>query len=163
MPFTPFHLGPLLIIGLPLRNRLHAPTLLVGGIILDVEPLLVLVYGLSYPLHGYAHTFIAGLAIGLATGYLLSKLERFLRILWLPLKLETKNHLNIKNYLVAGILGTTSHILLDTPLYNDIRPFYPLNTNPLYSPGLTNLIYQSCLLLGIIGITYYLVLLFRHK
>ncbi len=163
MPFTPFHLGPLLVIGLLLRNRLHAPTLLIGSIILDVEPLLVLVYGLPYPLHGYAHTLIASLAIGLATGYILYKLERFLRILWLPLKLETRNQLSLKTYLVAGALGTVSHILLDTPLYSDIKPFYPFGVNPLYNPGLTILIYQSCLLLGSIGLTYYILLLFRGE
>ena len=42
MPFTPFHLGPALGFGLPLRNYLHVPTFLVASILVDVEPFVVL-------------------------------------------------------------------------------------------------------------------------
>jgi len=48
MPFTPFHLGPALTIGLPLRRFIHAPTFIVANVIVDVEPFLVMVLGLNY-------------------------------------------------------------------------------------------------------------------
>ena len=64
MPFTPFHLGPALGLGLPLRRYMHVPTFIVASVILDVEPFLVLQFGLNYPLHGYLHTFLASLFVG---------------------------------------------------------------------------------------------------
>lgn len=60
MPFTPFHLGPAIFFGMLLRRNMHMPTFIVANVILDVEPLLVLILGLKYPLHGYFHTFIIG-------------------------------------------------------------------------------------------------------
>ena len=63
MPFTMFHLGPALAIGLPLRN-VHVPTFIVANVILDVEPLLVIFFGLNYPLHGYMHTLLLAFMVG---------------------------------------------------------------------------------------------------
>ncbi|MCX8170580.1 MAG: hypothetical protein N3E47_01215 [Candidatus Bathyarchaeota archaeon] len=57
MPFTLFHLGPALGLGLPLRRRLHVPTLVLANVIVDLEPFFVLFLGLDYPLHGYFHIF----------------------------------------------------------------------------------------------------------
>ena len=45
----------------------------------------------------------------------------------------------------AGVLGTLLHVLLDSPLYDDIRPFYPLTANPLYNPALSSEVYGVCL------------------
>ena len=77
MPFTPFHLGPALGFGLPLRNYLHVPTFLVASILVDVEPFVVLSLGLDYPLHGYLHTFIVAFILGLALGYAMFLLKGF--------------------------------------------------------------------------------------
>ena len=68
MSFTPFHLGPALGLGLPLRRYLHVPTFLAASVVVDVEPLLVLVLGLDYPLHGYLHTFLFASLTGLLLG-----------------------------------------------------------------------------------------------
>jgi len=51
MPFTPFHLGPALGLGLPLRRYVYVPTFILANVIVDVEPFLVLFLGLRYPLH----------------------------------------------------------------------------------------------------------------
>jgi hypothetical protein len=79
MPFTPFHLGPALGLGLPLRKNVHVPTFIMANVILDVEPFLVLQFGLNYPLHGYLHTFLASLFAGLLFGYAMFILERFVQ------------------------------------------------------------------------------------
>ena len=90
MPFTPFHLGPGLGLGLPLRKYLHAPTFLLASVIVDVEPFLVLVLGLRYPLHGYVHTFLVAISIGLVLGYAMFLLENFLQPLYKIFLLEKK-------------------------------------------------------------------------
>lgn len=159
MPFTPFHLGPALGLGLPLRRYMHVPTFIVANVILDIEPFLVLQFRLNYPLHGYLHTFLAALFIGLLLGYTMFTLERFLKPIYKTLLLETGNSLNLKAFLLSGALGTWLHVLLDSPLYAEIQPFYPLTTNPLYNPALETEVYSLCVWMGIFGIIWYVSLL----
>ena len=158
MPFTPFHFGPALVLGLPFRKYIHAPTFVVANVIVDVEPFLVLFLGLRYPLHGYLHTFFLAFLLGLALGYAMFLLERVLHPLYKVFLLEADN-LKLKSFMVAGVLGTMAHVLLDSPLYGDIRPFYPLTVNPLLNPALTVEVYSLCVWMGILGITYYVGLL----
>jgi hypothetical protein len=159
MPFTPFHLGPALSLGLPLRRYVHVPTFIVANVIVDVEPFLVLQYGLNYPLHGYLHTFLLSFVVGLLLGYAMFILERFLKPIYKTLLLETGSSLNLKSFLLSGALGTMLHVLLDSPLYAAIQPFYPLATNPLYNPALAIEVYSLCVWMGIFGIIYYVSLL----
>ena len=60
MPFTPFHLGPALFLGLLLFRLVDLPTFLAANVILDLEPLAVLLLDLDYPLHGLFHSFLGG-------------------------------------------------------------------------------------------------------
>jgi len=159
MPFTPFHLGPAFGLGLPFRKYLHVPTFILANIILDVEPFLVLFLDLRYPLHGYFHTFLLALFVGLSLGYTMFLLEKFLHKFYGDLLLEPNGKLSLKSFMVAGVLGTTIHILLDAPLYSEMQPFYPLTVNPLYNPLMSTEIYNICVWLGIIGIIYYIYLL----
>jgi membrane-bound metal-dependent hydrolase YbcI (DUF457 family) len=159
MPFTPFHLGPALGLGLPLRRYLHVPTFIIANVILDIEPFLVLLFGLNYPLHGYLHTFLASLLVGLLLGYAMFILEKFLKPIYKTLLLETDKSLNLKAFMLSGALGTGLHVLLDSPLYTEIQPFYPLTTNPLYNPALTIDVYSLCVWMGIFGIIWYVSLL----
>jgi len=159
MPFTPFHLGPALGFGLPLRNYLHVPTFLVASILVDVEPFVVLSLGLDYPLHGFLHTFILAFILGLVLGYAMFLLERILRSLYKTLLLELNATPKLKSFIVAGVLGTMLHVLLDCPLYDDIRPFYPLLANPLYHLASSSEVYGFCMWMGILGIAFYLGLL----
>jgi membrane-bound metal-dependent hydrolase YbcI (DUF457 family) len=159
MPFTPFHLGPGLGLGLPLRKYLHAPTFLLASVIVDVEPFLVLFLGLRYPLHGYVHTFLVAIPLGLVLGYIMFLLQRFLQPFHRIFLLETGNSLSLKSFVVAGGLGTGLHILLDTPLYADMTPFYPITSNPFYNPSLTPEIYSLCIWMGAFGVICYLGLI----
>jgi len=159
MPFTPFHLGPALGFGLPLRKYLHVPTFLVANILLDVEPFLVLSLGLNYPLHGYLHTFIVAFILGLALGYAMFLLERIPRSLYKTLLLESNATPKLRSFIVAGVLGTMLHVLLDSPLYDDIRPFYPLTANPLFNPASSLEVYSFCVWMGMFGAAFYIALL----
>ncbi len=83
-------------------------------------------------------------------------LERFLQPLYRTFLLETSNGLRLRSFVAAGVLGTGMHVLLDTPLYGDIAPFYPNTTNPFYNPSLTPEIYSLCVWMGAFGIIHYL-------
>ena len=155
MPFTPFHFGPALGFGLPLRKYIHVPTFILANVIVDVEPFLVLFLGLRYPLHGYVHTFILAFFVGLTLGYVMFLLERIFSPLYKILLLEKDRTLNPRSFIVAGALGTLLHVLLDSPLYSDIQPFYPITTNPFYNPALSLEVYSFCVWMGILGIAFY--------
>lgn len=134
MPFTPFHLGPALGFGLPLRKYLHVPTFLVANVLVDVEPILVLLLQLvypqfDYPLHGYLHSFILASILGLALGYVMFLLESPLQPLYRTFLLESDGTPKLKSFIIAGVFGTMLHVLLDAPLYYEIRPFYPSSAN----------------------------------
>ena len=160
MPFTPFHLGPALAIGLPLRKHLHAPTFIVGNLVLDIEPFMVIVLGLNYPLHAYLHTFLSALIVGLLLGFVMYKLEKPMQPLYKVTLLETDGTLGIKSFLLAGVFGTSLHVLFDAVLYSEMAPFFPWIINPLIGMGLSVFqVYSFCIWLGILGIAYYLVAL----
>lgn len=165
MPFTPFHLGPALFFAIPLRRYIHAPTFILANVLLDVEPLFVLVLGLNYPLHGYLHTFAAAVVVGVVFGFAMFFLERSMHPLYKTLLLEPDAVFNKSQFIVAGVLGTMLHVLFDAPLYWDIKPFYPLTVNPLYGSASSVEIDILSGWLGILGVTFYLILLivWAHK
>ncbi len=132
---------------------------MLANIILDVEPFLVLFYGLNYPFHGYLHTFLLAFFVGLALSCAMFLLERILHPLYKLFLFESDNMLSLKSFLAAGVLGTALHVLFDSPLYGEMRPFYPLTMNPLYNPALSLEIYSLCVWMGILGIAYYVAIL----
>jgi len=164
MPFTVFHLGPALALGLLLRRYIHVPTFILANVLIDIEPLLVLVLDLNYSLHGYLHTLLFASMFGAVLGYTMYLLEKVFRPLYRALHLVPENPIKIKSFIVAGVSGSVLHVLLDSPLYHDIKPFYPIhNCNPLLNPNLTTIIYSICIFTGLIGVAYYIYLLLSEK
>lgn len=159
---TPFHFGPALALGLPLRKYLHAPTLIVASVAMDVEPFLVLVLDLDYPLHGYLHTLLGAAALGLVLGLLMRALEGLLGDLWKSMLLGPPRDTSLRPFIAAGVLGAASHILLDAPIHREMVPFYPLPGNPLYNPELFIEVDALCIITGVLGLAYYLYLLFTE-
>jgi hypothetical protein len=47
----------------------------------------------------------------------------------------------------AGVSGWALHVLLDAPLYSDIRPLLPLTVNPFYNPNLDFTASSLCVIL----------------
>jgi len=161
LPFTPFHLGPALALGLFSRKYIHIPTFIIANVIIDIEPFMVVLLDLNYPLHGYLHTFIGAIIVGLALGYVMYLFNEIFEALWKRLFLVSGSDIGLKQFIITGISGTILHVVLDAPLYYDIKPLYPISFNPIYNPGLTLMIYMVCLILGIIGLIYYLYMVLK--
>jgi len=159
MPFTPFHLGPALCLGVPFRSYVHAPTFILANVVLDFEPLLVLTLGLNYPLHGYLHTFLAAIVLGFAFGLGMFLIEGRMHPLYETLQLEPETPLKRSRFTIAGVAGTLLHVLFDSPLYSDIKPFYPLTLNPLYGSVSSSDIFLITFVMGIFGIAFYILIL----
>ena len=135
MPFTPYHLGPGLFVGLLLLSFIDFPTFLVASVIVDLEPFLVLALNLNYPLHGFFHSFLGGTLVALPLTLVMYRIRDKFSSLLSFFKLEQK--VSFKSVLAAALSGIYIHILLDSRGYTDIQPFYPSNYNPLLTTGIS--------------------------
>jgi len=142
MPFTPFHIGPHACASLPLGRRIDVPVFVGVSFAIDLEPLAVMLGNLDYPLHGWCHTLLVGGLAGLLCGGaaypfrgLLAKAMDALRLPYAP---------TLAKMTLSGALGAMLHVLLDAPLYADIRPFFPSAANPLYQLLSPAAVYAIC-------------------
>ncbi len=130
MPLTPYHWGPSFWIGLFLFRIFDFPTLLIASVIIDIEPFCVVVFNASWPLHGFFHSFLGGSILAVFTAVVMHLLRNQLKKITAVFKLAQNS--SFKKILWTSFFGVYFHIILDAPLYTDIKPLYPLQTNPLY-------------------------------
>jgi membrane-bound metal-dependent hydrolase YbcI (DUF457 family) len=155
MPFTPFHLGPAVLIGFILLGYLDLPTFIVASVLVDLEPLAVLVFGLPGPLHGFFHSFLGASVAAVLLAVVMARVRGSLG--FLGGFLGSGERRGSRGFLVAALLGTWSHVLLDAPLYGEMRPFYPLGGNPFLGVDLyLGLgVYRFCFLSGVVGVALF--------
>jgi hypothetical protein len=75
MPFTPYHFGPGLFLGLVFLGFIDFPTFLVASVIVDIEPLLVMLFRLDYSLHGFFHFLLGGTLVAVALTLVMTKIR----------------------------------------------------------------------------------------
>jgi len=152
MPFTPFHLGPALLLGLILYNILDFPTFLIANIIIDVEPFIILIMGLNQPLHGFFHSFIGGTIISFALFFVILRVRKFFEIIMGVFNL--KQNWSQKSIMASALSGVYLHIILDSRLYTDIKPFFPSTWNPFFSNSIFSSfdVYGFCIFSALAGI-----------
>jgi membrane-bound metal-dependent hydrolase YbcI (DUF457 family) len=134
MPFTPYHLGPALFLGLLFLSFIDFPTFLIASVIVDMEPFLVLFFNLNYPLHGFFHSLLGGTLVAVPLAIVMQKTRDNLSPLMPYFRLEQK--VSFRSILLASLSGIYIHILLDSRIYTDIQPFYPFTYNPLLTTGI---------------------------
>ena len=162
MPFTPIHMGSGIFIKALLQGSF---SLMVFGwtqIIMDIQPLIVLVTGEGH-LHGFSHTYIGAILLALlaaVTGKYLSQFG-----LWI-LKLRPNINTNIAwpVVLLSAYIGSFSHVFLDSIMHSDVQPFYPINlSNPVLHIISVEALHKVCLYSGLIGAAVYYFVLWRNK
>jgi membrane-bound metal-dependent hydrolase YbcI (DUF457 family) len=158
VPFTPFHFGPHACVSLPFCRHLDVSVFLAANVAVDIEPLLVLVFKLDYPLHGYCHTLLIGGLVGLALATaayplrnLIGTVMNFVRLPYQPTYLKMA---------LSGVLGAWLHVLFDAPIYDDIQPFYPWQANPLLGLVSPGAVYSICLLCFVPALILYVYVAF---
>jgi len=131
MPFTPYHFGPSVFVGLALRRWLDIPVFVLANIIVDIEVLVIAVLGLGRPQHRYAHTLLIGACVGViwaVAAYPARPLfERLMQLLRIPY--ET----NFWKMLISGVLGVWFHVLIDSIYHWDVPMFWPSKARPLFN------------------------------
>jgi membrane-bound metal-dependent hydrolase YbcI (DUF457 family) len=142
MPFTPFHFGPSGFVGLAFRKWIGLPVFVLANVVIDLEPGIVLLFGLDYPAHGLCHTFLVGAGVGVVWAFAAfwsrGLIGRLMRLFGLGY--ET----NLRKVLVSAVLGVWFHVLLDSFCWPDVQPFWPLHANPFLSLATIKTVYLLC-------------------
>ncbi len=163
MPFTPYHMGPGILIKAVLQGSFSLMVFGWAQIIMDLQPLVVLITGKGH-LHGFSHTYFGAslLAIFAAiTGKYLSELGLFI------LRLSKKpNQIKIAWWVVflSAFIGTFSHVLIDSIMHADIVPFFPFSSeNKILGLVSIDRLHKLCLYSGIFGAGLYFLVQFKLK
>lgn len=154
MPFTPFHLGPAFLLGELFEKKVNLISILLGSIVIDVRAAYCLFTGCR-PLHGPLHTFLSATVIAFLLAWVLFSQGYGLQKITEKLKIEQTY--SFMSVMTGAIIGTWSHVLFDSFLYTDIRPLWPLESNPFLGLVDSEAMYLMCLLsfLPATGIYYY--------
>src|SRR5690606_34172422 len=147
MPFTPFHLGP----GAAFKalGGRHFSFMVFGGsqVLMDIEPLMGILQDRDI-LHGYTHTIIGALLIGLVAGAIGRPIST------LALKLMEIPHYPFTwaASFLGAFVGTFSHVLLDAIMHSDMNPLWPLvQGNTLLNAITVESLHVLCVVLGLSG------------
>jgi len=155
MPFTLLHLGPALLIALFAYPLLDVPTLLVASIVLDLEPLTVILLGLQRPLHGQLHSLTLGTLVALATALGMHLLRQRTRPILMKARLGQGN--DVRGYAAAAVAGAWTHVALDAFLYADLTLLYPAQLNPFLGLADAATVFNVCLVSFPLAIIVYLL------
>ncbi len=159
MPFTPLHMGPGLVIKALFRGSFSLVVFGVAQIIMDLQPLFVILTGQGH-LHGFSHTCLGATLIG-GFSMVLGKYFAEWLLARLPLPPVT---LSWKVVGISAFLGTYTHVLLDTIMHADLLPWYPFSSHNellyLLSHDALNL---TCLITGLLGGAVCLIYLLIQK
>ncbi len=130
MPFTPYHFGPSGFIGLVLRKWIDVPVFVLANVIVDVEVLVVMFFGLGVPYHRYGHTLLIGAAVGALWGVaayrLRPLLEGLMQVFHIPYQPR------FWTMVTSGILGVWLHVLIDGAYHHDVKVFWPSKSESLW-------------------------------
>lgn len=163
MPFTPFHMGPGILIKAILQGSFSLMVFGWSQIIMDLQPLWVLINGHGH-LHGFSHTFVGATLLAIfsaLTGKYLSELG--LKIIGIS---KTGNIIEISWFIsfTSAFVGCFSHVVLDAIMHSDVEPFYPftLSNQFLGALSVANL-HKLCLYSGLVGTVIYYVTQWRLR
>jgi membrane-bound metal-dependent hydrolase YbcI (DUF457 family) len=147
MPFTPIHLGP----GAAFKaiGGRHFSLMVFGGsqVLMDIEPLIGIIQNKPI-LHGYTHTLVGALLIGLVAGVIGRPISAFVLKL-----LQIKHHpFTWGASFSSAFVGTFSHIGLDAIMHSDMNPLWPIiQGNSLLGIISIGSLHLLCLVLGVFG------------
>jgi len=158
VPFTPFHLGPALLFSLALSATFDLFTFLVASVIPDLEPFYVMYFRVSgYPLHGFFHSYLGSSLLIVLVAAIVYPLRSLVNRIMMAFRVSQKS--SFKKILFTSFVGVYSHVFLDSFLYEEMMPLYPLQGNPfiniLFPYGSYSLVYGFCSVTVLLGIVLY--------
>jgi hypothetical protein len=148
VPFTPFHLGPGLLLKSAFPRRLSLTAFAATQVAVDLEPLYFILRG-EYPVHRVLHTVWAAGAVGVGVGLAVSALARGRTA---RLGVAAREEFERGAAVLGGLLGGVSHPLLDGLMHRDVHALRPLaETQWVLDAGGVTALHVGCLGAGALG------------
>ena len=165
MPFTPFHFGPAAAVKAVAPRHFSFTMFVFTNVAIDVEPLYYMLTN-DWPIHRFFHSYLGATiaavvcffagrpvcawAIRLWNARLSEAQARWLRV---------EPRIEILPAATGVLVGTWSHVLLDSLMHSDMEPLAPFAAGS----GMTNLVTIAqlelfCALAGALGVAALLVL-----
>ena len=150
MPFTPFHMGPGLVVKALLQGSFSLMVFGWAQIVMDIQPLIVMIIGRGH-LHGFSHSYVGATLLAVfsaLSGKYLSELGLF--VLGLNKLWQVKIAWWVS--FLSAFIGTFSHVLLDSIMHSDLEPFFPVTTDNAFL-GLISVsaLHKVCLYSALLG------------
>lgn len=154
MSFTPFHMGPGILVKALLQGSFSLMVFGWSQIVMDLQPLVAIVTG-EGKLHGFTHTYIGATLIAIfsaVTGKYLSQ--------WALVVVSHGAHrgINIRWWVafLSAFIGSYSHVVLDSVMHTDMEPLSPFSpSNELLGFVSVAALYKFCIYSGLAGAVLY--------
>jgi len=145
-----------------LRKYIDVPVFILANVVIDFEPLVVMVFNLNYPAHEHFHNFLFGALVGILWGVVAYFGRGFLKKIMRMMKLPYTA--SFRKMLISAVLGVWFHVIIDSIGHSDVKPFYPSEFNPLLGIMTDSTIYLICMLAFIPAILMvYVIRVFSRK
>ena len=150
MPITPFHFGLGGVVHAIAPKQVSFIAFCTANVLIDVEPLYYMLTH-QHRLHQFFHTVVGASLVALLTLILFFGCRAFSRRFWLPNPFEWQT-LNRMPVALGAIVGTYSHLVLDSVMHMDITPFAPFSdANPLLRIVSLSTLHWICIGSGVLG------------
>jgi hypothetical protein len=130
MPFTPFHFGPAILLGLLLLKYVDFPTFVAANVLVDWRAFLVFFGFWKGPLHSWQHSYLGAVALSIFLGAAMVYLRPYFEVLMDNYSLEQV--VSGRKIFFAAFTGTFLHVTIDAFHHPNMPTFLPLDSRPLY-------------------------------
>jgi hypothetical protein len=162
MPITPFHFGPGAAFHAVAPRYVSFLAFCAANVLMDVEPFYYMLTR-QYPLHRFFRTYVGASIAAISTAALFAVSRHAAKALRLPNSFDWQD-LGMEAVAIGAMAGAYSHVILDSVMHPDIRPFAPFSdSNPLLGALSVQALHWSCVVSGLVGIAVLGVQSIRHE
>jgi len=132
-------------------------------IVMDIQPLLVLISGEGH-LHGFTHTYIGATLLAIFSALTGKYLSEFGLIIMGISKSYKPIKISWFIAFLSAFIGTFSHVFLDSIMHTDIEPLSPfLMTNSILGLISVSVLHKLCLFSALLGAMIYFGVQYKTK
>ncbi len=154
MPFTPFHMGPGVLVKALLQGSFSLMLFGWTQIVMDLQPLIAIVTG-EGKLHGFTHTYVGSTLIAVLAAVTGKYISQWALIIFTN---GAQRGMNIRWWVafLSAFIGSYSHVILDSIMHTDMEPLLPFaQSNGLLGLISIEALHKLCIYSGLLGTVIY--------
>ena len=163
MPFTPYHMGPGMLLKAAAPDRFSIVVFGLTQVAIDMEALWYLIRW-DLPIHRFWHTYLGATVVFAVFALVGKPASQTVKSAWNRCttffghrELNVPEHTSWLAAFTGAVVGSYSHVLLDSMYSYDMTPMQPWNDrNPLLGLVGPTWLIVLCVFLGVLGIGGYL-------